>query len=504
MRVCFYVPPPAYNRRNTPIDRVYGCNYGYDYKPPIHLLQLATVARDEAGWDVVFLDCPAEGIDAPAFERHAREQRYDVVVAWSVYLSAEEDLRAFREFRKSNPNLVGVFAGAGATWKPDEYIRDARTFALLGEPERTLVELAEVLRGLRPADGVDGLAWWDGAQVRRGAFRKLLDVSALPMPDRRLLRGRYRANRLDVHPITTMVVSRGCGFRCTFCTPNAVDQAIELEFKRLQPTWYVDRPPLRKRTADQIVAEFEDIAALGYKGVEIADNIFTWGQARTRDICARIAPLKLQWLCLARANMLHDASTIRAMADAGCKMVYMGSESFDDGLLEDMVKEIKVRDIEKAVRTCRENGVEPEVSVLMGASRNETWGTLWSSWRASRRLGTRFVHYSVALPAPSTELYDIARREGWFVHGDFVPADNVKEVIVNLPHLSARELRLALKLAYAAQYLHPVSIARQVRATASLEDLRHKAQSALKLFGFLAERDTMRHPAIPPGRLTAE
>ncbi|MFZ5481821.1 MAG: B12-binding domain-containing radical SAM protein [Myxococcota bacterium] len=503
MRALFYVPPPEFNRRRLPIDRVYGCNYGYDYKPPIHLLQAATYAREVAGWDVRLLDCPAEGIDARGFDELVAGERYDVAVAWSVYLSAEEDLEAFRRIRRAHPGTRGVFMGAASTWKPEEFLGERDTYCLLGEAELTLGELAEAFRGERALETVDGLAWHTPKGWSRGAFRKLLDVSALPMPDRRLLRGRYRANRLDVHPITSMVVSRGCGFRCTFCTPNAVDQAIELEFKRLQPEWYVDRPPLRKRTVDQIVAEFEDVAALGYKGVEVADNIFTWGKARTKELCARIAPLGLHWIALARANMLHDPDTIRAMSAAGCKMVYMGSESFDDGLLEDMVKEIKVRDVEKAVATCRANGVEPEVSVLMGASPRETWKTLWWSWKASRRLGTRFVHFSVALPAPSTELYDVARRDGWFVDGDFVPADNVKDVIINLPHLSAQELRVALKLAYAAQYLSPRGVWEQARNVSSMADLRHKAASAKKLFQFLAEPDRMRERPIPPGRVTA-
>jgi len=35
---------------------------------------------------------------------------------------------------------------------------------------------------------------------------------------------------------------------------------------------------------DQIVAEFEDIAAKGIRGVEIADNVFTWGKKRTMAI----------------------------------------------------------------------------------------------------------------------------------------------------------------------------------------------------------------------------
>ncbi|RME25768.1 MAG: radical SAM protein, partial [Deltaproteobacteria bacterium] len=324
----------------------------------------------------------------------------------------------------------------------------------------------------------------------------------LPMPDRGLLRGRYRANRLDVAPITTMAVSRGCGFRCTFCTTNALDQAIELEFKRLQPT-YVQRPPLRKRSVDQIIAEFQDIAARGIRGVEIADNVFTWGRKRTMEICAGIAPLGLEWICLARANMLHDGEQIRAMADAGCKMVYMGSETFDDGLLEDCVKEIHVQDVIQAVETCRENGLEPEISVLIGASPYESWQTLINSWRMSRRLGTRFVHFSVALPSPSTAMYDQAMENGWFVEGDFRPADNAREVIIDLPRLSRRELQLALKLAYVAQYLSPSGIAKQLRNVRNPGDLGHKLRSAGRLLGFLVERGgSTPGPRVPAGRVT--
>jgi len=502
MRALFYVPPSDYNRRKTPIDRVYGCNYGYDYKPPIHFLQVATWMRERAGWDIRFLDCPAEGVDGPGFEAFVRSNRFDVACSWAVYLSAEEDLRAMRVLREAQPGVLGVFMATAATWKPEEFVADGQTFALLGEPEMTLLELSEVWAGRRRVEAVDGLAWWNGRALERGGFRQLLDVPELPIPDRRLLLGQYRANRLDRYPITTAVFSRGCGFRCTFCTPNGIDQTIELEFKRTQPT-YVERPPLRKRSVEQIAAEMREIAGLGYQAVEIADNILTWGKGRTREICDAIEPLNLQWICLARANMLHDRETVERMGRAGCKMVYMGSESFDDGLLEDMVKEIKVKDIVKAVETCKAAGVEPEVSVLMGASPNETWKTLFNSWRMSRRLGTRFVHFSVALPSPNTELYDVARANGWLKNGDFTPADNTRDVIVDLPHLSATELRLALKLAYAVQYLSPSGVLKQSRNVGSLEDLRHKAKSAKNLLKFLVEPDRMKESPIPPGRVTA-
>jgi anaerobic magnesium-protoporphyrin IX monomethyl ester cyclase len=501
MDALFLIPPVGYGARPLPVDRVYGCNYGFDYKPPIHFLQIATYARDVLGWDVRLMDCPAEGVDPAAFEALVKEQGWDVVLHWATYLSAIEDVAAARIIADAAPETRFVFMGTAPTWRPEEFRLTERCYSLLGEPEHTLRDLDAAWRGERPIEGIDGLAWPTESGVERGGFRDLLDVTSLPMPDRRLLLGTYRANRFDVAPITTMAVSRGCGFRCTFCCTNAVDQAIELEFKRLQPT-YVKRPPLRKRTVEQIIEEFEDIAAQGIRGVEIADNIFTWGKERTIRICRGIEPLGLHWVCLARANMLHDPEQIRAMADAGCKLVYMGSESFDDGLLDDVVKEIKVKDVEKAVQTCRENGVEPEVSVLIGASPNETWRTLFNSWRASRRLSSRFVHFSVALPAPSTQMYDDAMANGWFVDGDFRPADNQREVIIDLPHLGRRELQLALKLAYAAQYLTPRGVLEHAKRVRTVGDLKHKAKAAGRLLGFLAEPSAPSSVVVPAGRVT--
>ena len=61
MKALFLIPPCEFNDRNLPIDRVYGCNFGYDYKPAIHFLQIATYAREALGGTVRFLDCPAEG-----------------------------------------------------------------------------------------------------------------------------------------------------------------------------------------------------------------------------------------------------------------------------------------------------------------------------------------------------------------------------------------------------------------------------------------------------------
>ena len=65
MRILFVIPPAEYGVGAGPVDRVYGCNYAWDYKPPIHFLTLATVVRG-AGHSVRFCDAPGEGLSAEA------------------------------------------------------------------------------------------------------------------------------------------------------------------------------------------------------------------------------------------------------------------------------------------------------------------------------------------------------------------------------------------------------------------------------------------------------
>ena len=264
MRALFLIPPPDFNARGQSIDRVYGCNYGFDYKPAIHFLAVATYAREVLGWEVRFCDCPAEGIDRAAFERDVVTGGWDVVLAWATWLSAIEDVAAARAIAAAAPATRFVFMGAGATWRPEEFRINDQTVVLLGEPEHALRDVAACWAEGRPAADLPGVAWFDATGCHRGGYRPLLDVSSLPMPDRALLKGRYRANRLDRGPITVLAVSRGCGFRCTFCTTNAMDQAVDLEHKRRVSEargGYDTRAPLRKRTVDQIIAENPEQAA---------------------------------------------------------------------------------------------------------------------------------------------------------------------------------------------------------------------------------------------------
>ncbi|MGC4118908.1 MAG: radical SAM protein [Myxococcales bacterium] len=471
VKILFVISPTDFNPQKEHVDRVYGCNYGYDYKPPIHALS-ATTALKLAGHTVRFVDFHAQGLTAADLPSVVKAFGPDVACFFSVYLSQNEDLETARRISELAPGCWQVFMGSAPSWKPEHYLRRPKDVVVRGEPEATLVELVGALESTGSAAGVLGTSRPDGASVAHEGPRPLMDVDDLPIPDRSLLEGRYVINRLNVQPATTLCTSRGCTHRCTFCAPNAVDQCIELEHKRFG----LKRPPFRPKSVEKVVAEFRAIAEAGYKGIEVVDNIFVYDKRRTLELCRAIEPLKLKWLCLARANHLHDDEAIEAMARAGCELVYIGSESFCQEILDDVRKQITVDQVESAVARLKRHHIEPEVSVVLGVSALETPATVRKSLTMAKQCGTRFTHFSIALPLPNTDLYDTAKQKGWLEGGEFVPVDNARESIINLPHLKAREMERILKNAYLFQYFSPSNILAHVKKVRSVKDFVEKAK----------------------------
>lgn len=485
MKVLFLIPPEDITDRPIIADRVYGCNYGYDYKTPIHLLSAATCAV-HSGAHVQILDCPGEGISRSGLVKLLKRDNFEVVVFFVTWLSADIDLAASELVSSLQVGALNVFMGAYPTWRPELFLRSQRACVVRGEPENTLQELFALFPfGDDRWRNIAGISL-NQQEVKHNPYRPLADISLLPIPDRALLKGRYFSNRLNVFPVTVMCSSRGCTFRCSYCAPHALDQAIELEHKRQG----MDKPALRQRTAQQIIDEFRQIAALGYKGVEICDNQFVWNAQKVLEVCEAITSFDLKWTCYARADYLQDKTILDAMRQAGCVMIYIGTESFDQQVLDDVCKDCKVSDYDRAVRLVQGSGIQAEISVMIGASRFETKVSVEKTIDAARRMGTRFVHYSIALPLPNTRLYELAVKNGWMNEGDFIPVDNVRQGAIDLPGLSAFEMRRLLRAAYLKQYFSFGFIFSQIISLRSWRILVCRIRAFVRFISSLRENAT--------------
>ena len=66
------------------------------------------------------------------------------------------------------------------------------------------------------------------------------------------------------------------------------------------------------------------------------DDTFNIQKARTVELCAKLKPLKLTWSCTSRVTT--DRETLKAMREAGCRLLIVGFESGDPQILKNIKK----------------------------------------------------------------------------------------------------------------------------------------------------------------------
>jgi len=274
-----------------------------------------------------------------------------------------------------------------------------------------------------------------------------------------------------------VLTSRGCAYRCRFCVPNSLSFARELEWKRHHP----GKTPVTQRTPQNIAAELEMLAAQGYKSVQIVDDMFPWGAARTIEICRRIKHLNLELSCLARADALLDKEVVREMAEAGFRHVDMGLESFDQAILNDIHKNLKVQDFFNACDLLKNNNIEPEVNILIGSSPLETRDTLRTTEKTLQEVNPEILHCQICAPFPGTEFYDLAKANGWMTTRDYVPIDPTTNALISYPHLASGELEEAVRRMNRNHYLRPSYLLRQLTQVRSMTELSCKVATALQM-----------------------
>lgn len=396
---------------------------------------------------------------------------------WTIFLSRDLDRKWAAKISTLKPSKPIVFMGTDPTHNPDQYLTARNRFVVRGEPEYTVLDFVD--RGCDP-ENVTGISFSQGGAPKHNPPRGTIEnLDELPFPNRELISGAhdYCNPRFRSFPSTTILTSRGCSYRCTYCVPNSLSFARELEHKRFN----LHKPAVRLRSVESITEEFRQISASGFRSVSIVDDIFPWGDRRTVDICNKIAPLGLELACLARADHLLNLETVKAMADAGFSHIDFGFESFNQAILDDIHKDATLESYYQAVENLRRCGIEPEINILLGASPLETIETIKETEQVLQKLDPEIVHVQICTPFPGTEFNERAKENGWITTGEYIPIDPTEESIISYPHLSAKDLEESLRRINRRRYLRPRYIARQFFGVKSRRELSEKAKLLVRM-----------------------
>ncbi|HLX10659.1 MAG TPA: cobalamin-dependent protein [Thermoanaerobaculia bacterium] len=316
--------------------------------------------------------------------------------------------------RAAHPGVPIVWGGYFPTLYPGAAIHAPYVdYVVRGQGEDTFRELLAALAGGGPHGGpnggpngaardlaalaaIRGLTWKDedGTVVHNAdrAFRPPDELPPLPYERvgdvARYLRPSFMGSRTAVHQAAI-----GCRYHCEFCGVVSMWNG----FTRLQGA-------ARLAAAG---AELRD--RWGATALQFYDHNFFDTEEGSIPLLAALEGLGLPWWCYARADTLagFSARTWQRIRRSRLAMAYIGAESASDEALRRMKKGSRVEHTLEVAHRCREHGVIPELSFILGGPDGDQAAEIESTFRFIRRIKAIHPESEVVLyfysPTPRRE-----------------------------------------------------------------------------------------------------
>jgi len=347
---------------------------------PLALAYVAAVTP--AGWDVRIVDEVLEDIPF--------DHEPDLVGLTSLTITVPRAYEIANHYRERG--IPVVMGGVHATLLPDEAARYVDS-VIQGEAEGSWPSLIRDFEAGELKPRYNGL---------------VSDLQGLCLPRRDLYTHRYFLQLASA--------SRGCRYRCEFCT-----------------LWKLDGGRYRARPPEEVLGELEQTngAALsrvwGKRPLFFTDeNVFTepeWARELFKGMAER--GLKRPFAIQASLNIADDDELLALLSQSGCMTILIGFESVSEESLRLMRKgvnlKIGVDRYKEKIAKLHDHGLMSSGSFMFGNDGDDL-DIFGRTVDFVLDAGVDIAHFGLLTPTPGTDLYDRLIREGRLLYTDF-PAD---------------------------------------------------------------------------------
>jgi anaerobic magnesium-protoporphyrin IX monomethyl ester cyclase len=384
----------------------------YSYFPPYGILYIASSLEKE-GFKVrlVHQEGTEKNIQNLA-ELAARETPFLIGLSTLTGPTLLPTIEASKAIRQKYHGPI-VWGGHHPTILPEQTLgNEFVDIIVLGEGEKTMVELARVIKESGPRSqgltAVSGIAFKNHGQTILTKARSFIDnLDELSPAWHHLDRNQYlfsenvfRARHLGKMKVATIITSRGCPWRCRYCYNQKVN-----------------RRTFRAQSPEKSIQEvFELKERFHVDGIVFEDDNFFTDQRRAMEIVRRI---QMPWSATFRANDIADGGRdfVRELKENHCLELRIGAESGSQRMLDALDKDLTVEQIKQAALLCEETGITAAFMFMVGFP-GETWEDICLTLDLIDELSACHQYVMVTqlgsyTPYPGTPLFDQAVRSGF-------------------------------------------------------------------------------------------
>src|SRR3989454_4217421 len=388
--------------------------------------------------DSKVVDAPPHGISLEQTVGMAPD--FELLVLFTSTPGFDVDVRIASMMKDVNPKLKVSFVGPPVTIEPDKVLQNtAIDFIVKREFD---YQIADYAKG-KPIEDLPGVSYRKNGSVFHNPEGPTIEnLDELPWVTKVYHRDldvtRYNVPFL-LNPFISFYTSRGCPALCTFCLwPQTISGHA----------W-------RTRSPENVAAEFKRAWELfpNLEEIFFDDDTFAWAKNRTLAVCEKLKPIKRTWSCTSRVHT--DYETLRAMKQAGCRLLIVGFESGDPQILKNIKKGATIDQAREFMKNCKKLGILVHGDFIIGLP-GETPETIKRTVKFAEELDPETIQVSIAHSYPGTELDDYLKRNNFFTQIEDMTDEMGHQLpTIQYPGLTREEIVQAVEHFYDRYYFRP-------------------------------------------------
>lgn len=479
--------PPIESKKGTPLltqNRQFQWFNSPTYIYPVIPAYAATLLKQN-GFEVFWDDGIAEGLSYQAWLDRIMREKPDVIAIETKTPVIKRHWEIINELKTEsskvkNWKLKIVIMGDHVIANPEESLKNSQADFVIagGDFDFILLSIANKLSG---RGEFEGGVWY----IKNGLYGSTGDYSLhkhsldeLPTIDRELTKWKlyaYKNGNFKYTPGTYMMSARDCWWgRCTFCA------------------WTVMFPGnnFRTRSVKKALDEVGGLIDLGVK--EIMEDsgslpIGLWLESFCKGMIDRKYNKKVVISCNMRINGIKNIETWRMMKRAGFRFILFGLESANQITLDKIEKNLKVEEIEPGLKMCKEAGLEPHITAMIGYP----WETKEMAQKTIDLAKSLFkkgyvdtLQATILIPYPGTILYKYCIENKLLNFTDYDRFDQREQVMKS--ELTTEDVKELTQGLYKS-FITPGFIARKILHIRSIEDIKFLWRAGWKVIGHLSD-----------------
>lgn len=368
------------------------------YHMPLGILYIGQVLKVH-GHQVLLYDHNVTGAPIKTIVAWLKKQNPDALGFTVLSANLPVANAIAKEMKQWNPNIKIIYGGYAATFCSKDILSHCEQvdFCIRGEGELTIVDLLETLEQNKHLSEVRGITYREEGKVVENQDRPLIeDLDSIPIPDRKLSSQIYAFSGRS----TTIISSRGCPYRCSFCSCRV--------FARNR--W-------RLRSIENLIEEMHYVQNEGFRELLFTDDCFNANMKRTLKLCQLIKKEKidLAWHAVGRVDR-SNVHLLRTMVKAGCKSLVYGIESANQRIL-DYYNKLTTPDMGiTAIKNSKKAGLDYiGAGFIIGApieTKEEVINTIKFGLNL-QKYGLTTVQFQILFLSPGTDLYQEFIEKGF-------------------------------------------------------------------------------------------